>query len=289
VSVHRVEVRPRSEAGDPRGRAALATIEASGQSPCPTCVETASVYLIEGDLSDASLQHVADTLLSHPVTDEVVIGASPPRADALIEVHPLPGVMDPDADAVEAAIVAMTGQIVKVRTGHRYDMHGVDESSGAAIASACLANPLIHDVHRGPEHPEAFPAGHAHDMSVHEVPMLDLNDAALMALSRDAHLFLSLDEMQAVQSHFRERGCEPRDIELETLAQTWSEHCVHKTLKATVEYQGDLPCPPGYPFRAASGCRMGGCASTTCSSRPWPRPRTGSWTRACPTGAFRYS
>jgi phosphoribosylformylglycinamidine synthase len=205
------------------------------------------VYLIEGDLSDASLQHVADTLLSHPVTDEVVIGASPPRADALIEVHPLPGVMDPDADAVEAAIVAMTGQIVKVRTGHRYDMHGVDESSGAAIASACLANPLIHDVHRGPEHPDAFPAGHAHDMSVHEVLMLDLNDAALMALSRDAHLFLSLDEMQAVQSHFRERGCEPRDIELETLAQTWSEHCVHKTLKATVEYQGDLPAGVSIP------------------------------------------
>lgn len=241
MSVYRVEVRPRSEAGDPKGREALATIQASGQSPCPTCVETASVYLIEGELHGDSIQTLAETLLAHPVTDEVVIGASPPRAAALIEVHPLPGVMDPDADAVEAAIEAMTATVVKVRTGHRYDMHGVDEGTAAAIAAACLANPLIHDVHRGPEHPDAFPAGHAHDMSVHGVPILDLDDTALLALSRDAHLFLSLDEMQAVQSHFRARGCEPRDIELETLAQTWSEHCVHKTLKSTVEYQGDLP------------------------------------------------
>jgi phosphoribosylformylglycinamidine synthase len=199
------------------------------------------VYLIEGDLDDTTVQRIATGLLSHPVTDEVVIGASPPRSKAMIEVHPLPGVMDPDADAVETAIETMTGQVVRVRTGQRYDMHGIDEDLGVRIASACLANPLIHDVHRGPEHPGAFPTGHTHDMAVHEVPMIGLDDAALTSLSRDAHLFLSLDEMQAVQAHFVARGCEPRDIELETLAQTWSEHCVHKTLKATVEYQGDLP------------------------------------------------
>src|SRR5262249_14394590 len=36
--------------------------------------------------------------------------------------------------------------------------------------------------------------------------------------------------------HYKSLGREPRDIELETLAQTWSEHCVHKTLKSSVEY-----------------------------------------------------
>lgn len=245
--MHRVEVRPREEAGDPRGCAALATIESAGQSPCPAKIETASVYLIEGDLDESLVQRVAIELLSHPVTDEVTIGASPPRCEAMIEVHPLPGVMDPDASAVEAAIESMTGHTVTVRTGKRYDMFGIDEDTGVRIASACLANPLIHDVHRGPEHPSTFPTGHAHDMSVHEVPMIGLDDAALTVLSREAHLFLSLDEMQAVQSHFRDRGCEPRDIELETLAQTWSEHCVHKTLKATVEYRGELPAGESMP------------------------------------------
>ena len=47
-------------------------------------------------------------------------------------------------------------------------------------------------------------------------------------------LALSLDEMKAVQAHFRELGRDPTDCELETIAQTWSEHCSHKTLKGTI-------------------------------------------------------
>ena len=241
MTVHRIEVRPREEVGDPRGMAALATIKASGHIMCPTSVHTSSVYLIEGDLTDETVQQIASSLLAHPVTDELIIGAASSTADTLVEVLPLPGVMDPAADAVEAAVFAMVGQAVRVRTGCRYDMNGVDESEAMALASACFANPLIHDVHVGALSPDAFESGHQHDMTVHEVPIRDLDDAALTTLSREAHLFLSLDEMQAVQNHFCDRGCEPRDIELETLAQTWSEHCVHKTLKATVEYSGELP------------------------------------------------
>ena len=41
--------------------------------------------------------------------------------------------------------------------------------------------------------------------------------------------------MHAIQAHFQSLGREPTDIELETLAQTWSEHCSHKTLKGRVE------------------------------------------------------
>ena len=58
-----------------------------------------------------------------------------------------------------------------------------------------------------------------------------------MKLSREGHLFLSLAEMKAIQSYFREQNREPTDIELETLAQTWSEHCVHKTLKSAVDVE----------------------------------------------------
>src|ERR1700751_1400328 len=41
--------------------------------------------------------------------------------------------------------------------------------------------------------------------------------------------------MKAVQDYFKQQNREPTDVELETLAQTWSEHCVHKTLKSAVE------------------------------------------------------
>ena len=43
--------------------------------------------------------------------------------------------------------------------------------------------------------------------------------------------------MQAIQATF-DAGREPTDIELETLAQTWSEHCSHKTLKGQIDYDG---------------------------------------------------
>ncbi|SVE38152.1 uncharacterized protein METZ01_LOCUS491006, partial [marine metagenome] len=55
---------------------------------------------------------------------------------------------------------------------------------------------------------------------------------------REGHLFLDLEEMQTIQKYYQNLGREPREIELETLAQTWSEHCVHKTLKATIRYSG---------------------------------------------------
>jgi phosphoribosylformylglycinamidine synthase len=40
--------------------------------------------------------------------------------------------------------------------------------------------------------------------------------------------------MKAVQAHFRSLDREPTDVELETIAQTWSEHCSHKTLRGTI-------------------------------------------------------
>ena len=45
--------------------------------------------------------------------------------------------------------------------------------------------------------------------------------------------------MQTIQAHFRELGREPTDVELETIAQTWSEHCSHKTLAGRIAYRDE--------------------------------------------------
>jgi phosphoribosylformylglycinamidine synthase len=68
------------------------------------------------------------------------------------------------------------------------------------------------------------------------VPIRALGDEALMELSVSGCLSLDLAEMQTVQKHFQELGREPTDVELESIAQTWSEHCVHKTLKGIIDY-----------------------------------------------------
>ena len=56
-------------------------------------------------------------------------------------------------------------------------------------------------------------------------------------MSRIRRLSLDLHEMKAIQVYYRDCGREPTDLELEMLAQTWSEHCVHKTFKACVNYR----------------------------------------------------
>ena len=59
-----------------------------------------------------------------------------------------------------------------------------------------------------------------------------------MEISRSGQLSLSLAEMRAIRDHFATLGRDPTDCELETLAQTWSEHCSHKTLKGRIAFRG---------------------------------------------------
>jgi len=263
AAVHRVEVRPKSGQRDPRAEAVIRQAASLGL-PRPSAAQHASVYLLEGDLSEGQVRRIADELLADPVTQVAELqarGSVRPRLDALIEVHPLPGVTDPAAESVEAAVRAMFGTAVTVRTGDRYDLGGVQQSDAATIGEKALANAVIHGIHSEPWHPERFPAGHGYALRIVEVPVRDLTDAQLEKLSREAHLFLSLDEMRAIQAEYRRLGREPREIELETLAQTWSEHCVHKTLKSTVRYREDnlgagqrslaAAAAPGRPGHAA--------------------------------------
>ena len=69
------------------------------------------------------------------------------------------------------------------------------------------------------------------------IPLSEMTDQQLMELSKTGLLALNLDEMRTIQQHYKEQRREPTDVELETLAQTWSEHCSHKTFKATIHYQ----------------------------------------------------
>ena len=149
--------------------------------------------------------------------------------------------MDPAAASIASGLAAMLGDEaasrIEVRTGVQWRLGGLDGDAARDVAGRLLANPVVHAIHDRPYRPESFPTGHEHPFEVRSIPILDLDDAGLERMSREAHLFLSLDEMRAIQSHYRALGREPREIELESLAQTWSEHCVHKTLKATIDYR----------------------------------------------------
>ena len=245
--VYRVEVRPRPDQVDPLGDQVLA--EARAALGDVAQVHTARIYLIEASLEAGDVSRIAEELLADPVSQSAFVGAAEAASGAaVVEVHYQPGVMDPVAQSTRSAIQEMLGPQVgeiSVRTGFRYDVVAgeggavIDESDLRRFAERALANPVIQEIHTQPMLPEAFAHGHEYELKLVHVPIRDLDDAALQKLSREGHLFLSLDEMQAVRDYYRglPDGREPTDIELETIAQTWSEHCVHKTLKSTVRYQ----------------------------------------------------
>ncbi|MFI4872923.1 MAG: phosphoribosylformylglycinamidine synthase subunit PurS, partial [Phycisphaerales bacterium JB061] len=232
AGVTRIVVRKREGAPDPEARRLLREAQAIGTTL--TSARTARVYLLEGPITPMDLEKIESELLLEPVLEE--LGEQP--ADAVIEVHPLPGVMDPVAQSVEKAIHAMTGLAVRVQTGHRYELAGITQEQAHTLAERLLANTVVHHIHDGSFHPESLPIGHERPFDLKHVTITTLDDEGLERLSREGHLFLDLHEMQAIRAKYQELGREPTDIELETLAQTWSEHCVHKTLKSTVHYTG---------------------------------------------------
>jgi phosphoribosylformylglycinamidine synthase subunit PurSL len=234
--VHRVEVWPTPGAGDPAGEHVVRRARALGADL--EHAATAKVYLIQADLSPDQWQAIQTKLLANPVTEVPIERSRPVRPGSqVIEVHPLPGVMDPAAQSVRESIRALTGLEVGVSTGRRVDLAGLSEAAARDLAVKILANPAIHAIHTTPFHPADLPKGKPYQFKLRHVELRSLSDEQLTRLSRDAHLFLSLDEMKAIQAYYKSDGREPTDIELETLAQTWSEHCVHKTLKSRIRYR----------------------------------------------------
>ena len=73
------------------------------------------------------------------------------------------------------------------------------------------------------------------------VDLLKSSDKRLKEISRQGQLFLSLAEMRQIKDYFKKLGRNPTDCELETIAQTWSEHCRHKTFRGKIEIQGRNP------------------------------------------------
>lgn len=75
------------------------------------------------------------------------------------------------------------------------------------------------------------------NINVQQINIIDADDEKLMQISSEGTLSLNLAEMKAIQQYFAGIGRNPTDVELETIAQTWSEHCVHKTFRGLVEYK----------------------------------------------------
>ncbi len=197
-------------------------------------------YLVEGSLSRSQ----AETLTRELLIDSLVeIGHTGPlngidTGPRLATILLKPGVMDPTALSVVDAARDLEIPVDSVRSFRRY--FGPPLAPGyAPLLHKVLANDAIEQFVEGPLTVDHLTLGKPYTFRLATLPLRDLDDDALMNCSRDGQLSLSLAEMRTIQTHFRGIGRDPTDIELETIAQTWSEHCSHKTLKGRVEFTGE--------------------------------------------------
>jgi phosphoribosylformylglycinamidine synthase len=241
--IWRVDVATRQGLVDATARAALASL----REACPGEVEgvrAVQVYLVEGDLDRAAADRIASELLHDPVSQEYLLtpAAQPPPAPPAtrpVLVFKRPGVMDPVEASALKAVADLGLSAHRVRTGMRYEVAGtVPEDRLREAAARVLANEAIDEVAVGERKFDRIDLGSPYAFRLVTVPIRALSDDQLLSLSRDRSLSLNLREMQALQGWFRKLDREPTDAELETVAQTWSEHCKHKTFTGEIRFEG---------------------------------------------------
>ena len=225
---------PAESADDARRQAAVSGLPVAS-------IDRRRVFHLRGSVTDEELDRLVRTVLVDRVgggwhrRDEL---PTTPTTVSTIETSLHPGVTDREGAELVTAAERLGLAISAASAGWRFDVTAGDgaltDDHVAELATAVLSNPVIERWSTG-HLPPPFtdPAATAAPTQVVELPIDDR--AALTDLSRERRLGLSTDEMQAIAHHAAGRSRPMTDAELETLAQTWSEHCSHKTFRALVD------------------------------------------------------
>jgi phosphoribosylformylglycinamidine synthase II len=247
----RIEVFRQEGVDDPEGVHACAALVELGLTGLER-VRLGRGYLLPPTLDRATVERITAELLRDPVVDAVRTtepAAEPETAAGArrVIVAKKPGVMDSTATTLDKALDRMHPPIdlaasaaTRVATFQAWEIFG--DLSGADIDKAvrtALANEVIEDIGVGSEALHFGAPAVRTDHGRVEVPILELGHDGLMKLSTEGALSLNLIEMLEVQNHYKEQGREPSLCELETIAQTWSEHCQHKTFRGVIEMEGE--------------------------------------------------
>jgi phosphoribosylformylglycinamidine synthase subunit PurSL len=256
----RIEVSFKAEYRDPLGESVQRSIvEDLGLSV--EKVRTIDVYTIDANLTPQEVEQVRRELFTDPIIQESSATNRLARDFSwIIEVGFRPGVTDNVGKTAREGIEEVVGRRLApdeaVYTSRQYLLTGrLTRDEVERVAGDLLANSLIQrwDIRSL----DAWAEGYDTNLGIPKVRVtapprvesicLDLSDAELLRLSDNRMLALSLEEMQAIRryyedsSHIAERRALglpewPTDVELEALAQTWSEHCKHKIFNAHITY-----------------------------------------------------
>ena len=257
----RIEVFSKIE--DARAKVKLGAIHGMGEEKVKG-VEVADVYTVSSPKLEKADFEKCGELLSNPVMQGYLAGKAfiPREFDFAIEIGFLPGVMDNVGNTAAETIRDFFGEKAKetvVYSSQLLFLKGKISAAEAKEIAVGFANPLIQRIHiKGNGE---FQQGNGMDLVIPKVHLnqspeadevdLEVSDAELTEIgkkgimdadgTRRGPLALDLESMKVIREYFRKLGRNPTDIELESLAQTWSEHCKHTIFAAELdEIKGGL-------------------------------------------------
>jgi phosphoribosylformylglycinamidine synthase II len=239
---YKIEVKNRKGVFDPLGNGVKKLIQDLGIKGV-TKVSVSQVFIISGDIAESDANRIAGELLADPITEEYSIGVKSKGQTAngrAAEIAYNPGVMDPVEESTRKAIKDMGIYGIKsLRTERKYFIEGkISEADFKNICEKLLYNKVIQHLVKTPGNGSKVQAG-GYKFKLITIDILGADDKKLAKISKDGQLFLNLKEMQEIKKYFKKLGRNPTDCELETIAQTWSEHCGHKTFRGVIEYDED--------------------------------------------------
>ncbi len=214
-------------------------------------VSFVQVYTISGILSKDDLHKLCEELLVDPISQVYSISNKIPSSSLIkgrsktqftVEVAYNPGVMDPvEASILKGASDLGIEGVASVKTSKKYLLKGnLTPAQLKTISEKLLYNKLIqHVVSLGASRRSQGAAlGEAgqYQFNLISVDLLGASNKELEKISKNGQLFLNLTEMLHIRDYFKNLRRNPTDCELETLAQTWSEHCGHKTFRGKIRY-----------------------------------------------------
>ncbi len=260
--VYRIEIGLKNGVSDARGKSTMHKAIQSLGLDITNC-SIRDVYKISANISDEEAKTVKK-LFSDEVIAESELGRLPYESsfDWCVEVSYKPGVTDNLGRTARGSLEDILKRKLKweeqVYTSSQYFIKGsidkidVEKLSYDLIANRLIQNILIYNEEEWHDSDVNLDIPIFEDEINQKVNVIELPDCdqSLQKISDDGILSLSLDEMRAIRNHYLDDGVKkyrksidlpiwPTDIELECIAQTWSEHCSHKIFAGTINYKDE--------------------------------------------------
>jgi len=238
--MHKIEVRLKTHLPDPAGRGLVKDIQDLGINSVEEA-RVVDVYWLDSNLAPEKVELICRSLLADSLTQDYQFDKNGRKQDEeagykVVEVAYNAGVTDPVKDSAMKAIKDLGIPNVRaVATARRYLLKGsVNSAELDLIASRLLVNPIVQHVVE--EEMTGFPKNPEYVFAYVKPKIIGASPDELEKVRRQ--FGFSEKEFKAISEYYKKTGRDPVDVELATLAQTWSEHCVHKTFKGKFLCQG---------------------------------------------------